>query len=129
MDFKVIKFLLTAVLFWGTVWNFCLSGAVDSNRYSGSEFIHSRFSGEEEPGDRNIGQALPGTFVLFNSSRRNNDFLRTFRPRPNDVWVWNNRHCIVRIFPAYSAELPHITFAFQNFLQKSLPSRAGPISI
>ena len=126
----MIKILLTAVLLCGAAWQiYSLCFSADSRECPALEMIHSGLPGEETPENRNIGQALPGTFIFFNSSRRNNDLLRRFRTRTSDFLLLNRWDCAVTTIPEYCAELPYITFAFQNFLQNSLPPRAGPAVI
>ena len=80
-------------------------------------------------GELSFANELPGTFAVFRSSRRSDDFLRKFRPRNNDITELPFK--FVDICNRYGnvPELPYTVFPFQNFLQKSLPPRAGPLVI
>ena len=129
MNIKIIKFLLSVTLLMGAVWNFYTLDAADVHQYSREEIIHCDTPVEETSSDRHIGQALPGTSILFNASRRNHDFLRNFRLRSNSQLIPCDWHCTIKAAPRYHTELQHITFAFQTFLQNSLPPRAGPRTI
>ena len=87
-------------------------------------------SGENEPdssGGKYLVNGLPGHFVLFNTARRNEDFLRNCRPYSGIVPEIGTAIENKVIFSGIKFQLPHITFAFQHFLHKSLPPRAGPV--
>ena len=90
------------------------------------------YPADESPvsgGELSFGNELPGTVVAFRSSRRSDDFLRNFRPRNNDVPELPGK--LVDVCRRYGNVfvLPYAVFSFQNFLQKSLPPRAGPLAV
>lgn len=126
MNIKVIKFLLSALLLMVAVWNFYTLDATADGQCNREKIICCDMPGEENSSDRHIGQGLPGTSVLFNASRRNHDFLRNFRLRSNSLPMPCDWRCAINAAPRYYTELQCITFAFQIFLQNSLPPRAGP---
>ena len=100
-------------------------------QFAGKCFCRS-YPADEAPvsdGGLSFGNELPGTFAAFRSSRRSDDFLRNFRPRNNDVPELTFK--FVDLCNRYGNvfELPYTVFSFQNFLQKSLPPRAGPLAV
>lgn len=74
----------------------------------------------------NISNELPGTFALLSLSRRNDDFLRNFRPRFYAAAAIPVEIINPVFFCCGVPESPYSSSSFQNFLQKSITPRAGP---